>query len=91
MCCKCENVLEGDQMPCTDCGDDTGQRGLKEWYMVRPSTWKEAAKNGEILCVGCLEERLGRYLIPWDFSGYSINDLEEFQRSQRLRNRIHGY
>jgi hypothetical protein len=41
-----------------------------EVYMVKPAVWA-AASMGEMdgcLCIGCLEKRLGRTLLPKDFS-----------------------
>lgn len=40
-----------------------------EVYMVKPAVWK-AAGMGEMdgcLCIGCLEKRIGRMLVPKDF------------------------
>jgi hypothetical protein len=40
-----------------------------EAYFVRPSVWKAAGMEvlGGCLCIGCLEQRLGRKLRPKDF------------------------
>jgi hypothetical protein len=47
-------------------GVDTVKSG--HWYMVRDSVWRCAVPNrGEILCMQCLEWRLGRPLVPADF------------------------
>jgi hypothetical protein len=45
---------------------------VDEWsevYMVRPKVWERAgmADFGGCLCIGCLEKRLGRVLVPKDF------------------------
>ena len=43
---------------------------LGEWYMLEDSIWQQATRSAPAhhLCVGCLEERLGRRLIPDDFN-----------------------
>jgi hypothetical protein len=40
-----------------------------EVYTVRPVVWKAASMEdmGGCLCIGCLEKRLGRTLVPTDF------------------------
>jgi hypothetical protein len=48
---------------CADCRWNT--LALGEWYAVRDDVWEQACRRDprpawEILCIGCLEERLGR-------------------------------
>ena len=43
--------------PCDDCNLSTCDLG--EWYMVWKGLWPEGAS---FLCIGCLEDRLGREL-----------------------------
>jgi hypothetical protein len=64
---------------CADCQVDTGATG--EWYMVRDAVWERAWPGTSqpdyvrtydepcryILCIGCLEARLGRELTRQDF------------------------
>jgi len=42
----------------------------------------------EILCIGCLEKRIGRTLCRADFTGAPVNDPNRFQLSDRLRDRL---
>lgn len=64
--------------------------GIKEWslpgqtfnnrtevYMVHDHVWKAAGMEpyGGCLCVGCLEKRIGRQLIPDDFPNQALNTL----------------
>jgi hypothetical protein len=60
---------------CDDCGLDTTpckrhrrDWGRAEWYTVHDRVWKRAdmLPSGH-LCIGCLEQRLGRRLQPGDF------------------------
>jgi len=44
------------------------------WYMVTGATWEQVAANAKFLCVGGLEERLGRLLTPADFAPFPINE-----------------
>jgi hypothetical protein len=77
-------VAAGTPTTCDDCVkevtpyDEYGRpvEGGWEWYMVRSEIW-EAAGHGRkpprILCIGCLEARIGRRLTPEDFSDLEIN------------------
>jgi hypothetical protein len=47
--------------------------GAREWYMVRDEIWTEAGLGKGILCIGCLEKRLGRELGPGDFDDTAAN------------------
>src|ERR1700730_16112473 len=40
-----------------------------EIYMVKPVVWEAAGMDGMggCLCIGCLEKRIGRTLVPRDF------------------------
>lgn len=62
-----------------------------EVYTVRDSLWERAglAPYGGVLCVGCLEKRLGRKLKPKDFSPHPFND-SCFPCSERLFQRCGG-
>jgi hypothetical protein len=72
--------------PCVDCGAGTvlSKRGCNEDYMVHDEVWEAAGMppstimayggNGDFLCVGCLEVRLGRRLTPADFTKVPINN-----------------
>lgn len=61
---------------CLDCGRHTGD--LREYYVVRPEVWAAAFPPGTVdtsgmLCVACLEARLGRELAPADFLPCAAN------------------
>lgn len=75
---------------CEDCKIDTGKIG--EFYFVNTDLWLSVmvSING-MLCVGCLEDRLGRRLTPADFTMASINKPQRgVLQSERLRSRITG-
>jgi hypothetical protein len=68
--------------PCADCGMDTtpctGKRGCRhigkwEHYMVHHELWAQAGMTTGLLCIGCLERRLGRTLTAADFTPWLIN------------------
>ena len=83
---------------CADCG--AGTITLGEWYMVKSDVTGSglgpaAASPGtaqfpdkEILCIGCLEQRLGRTLMSCDFDDVPINDPTKPNISDRLRDRL---
>ena len=70
---------------CLDCGTDTKH----EHYFVNLVLWMNAvgSKTG-MLCVGCLETRIGRKLNKSDFTNCTINDVKFGQKSMRLIDRI---
>ncbi len=82
---------------CADCGVGTGTLG--EYYMVKDDVWKQAwagyrksypVPGQEILCIGCLERRIGRMLMKCDFTDVPVNDLKHgpWHRSVRLIDRL---
>ena len=73
---------------CMDCQVDTGE--INEYYMVHDEVWLFANPNDSgILCVGCLEMRLGRELASSDFPDYPINQ-GFFEQSDRLKSRLNN-
>jgi hypothetical protein len=86
-----------DTTPCT------GKRGCRhkgrhEYYMVHDEVWAEAGMRtglihpygggGDYLCIGCLENRIGRRLRANDFTGVPINDPDHPWKTPRLRLRL---
>lgn len=71
---------------CMDCGDHTIQ--IEEYYTVHDEVWLYAnPQDYGMLCIGCLESRLGRVLTPADFPDYPIN-REWGTKSPRLLDRL---
>jgi hypothetical protein len=68
---------------CSGTRDDCCHVGRHEWYTVTDAVWAAAGMNPhlvpgfnehiEILCVGCLETRLGRELTVADFTFAPLN------------------
>ena len=58
---------------CVDCGIHTGLH--EEYYMVHDSVWKLSGLGDHdgMLCIACLEDRIGRDLTPDDFPVLPIN------------------
>lgn len=78
-------------MPCVDCAVDTSVRGVDEYYMVHNAVWAFSgmAPRGGMLCVGCLEVRIGRRLRAADFTDVPVNDVRRGWRgSARLLHRL---
>jgi hypothetical protein len=92
MCERCYAVEMGQPVPCVDCTNDTSPvTGIAEYYMVSHPVWIQATiKDGaKILCIGCLEKRLGRELTAWDFGdngSFPVNAMEP--RSPRFDLRL---
>lgn len=84
--------ISRDRYRCMDCGIDSDAIG--EFYMVKREVWATAVPTFErdgMLCIGCLEKRLGRELTPKDFTDCPLNtrDCKEMG-SERLKKRM-GY
>ena len=72
---------------CLDCKTDTYEIG--EYYMVHHDLWETAnPKIKGMLCIGCLERRLGRELDYTDFTWSPLNLGNLFIGSDRLRARM---
>ncbi len=58
---------------CVDCGVDTVE--INEYYMTTTALWARAGMkpNNGMLCIGCLEQRVGHKLKSSDFSECPLN------------------
>jgi hypothetical protein len=80
-----------DSFLCLDCGMDTHTGN--EYYMVHNEVWtaagmKNPGTDGDgMLCIGCIESRIGRQLNAADFPDYPIN-TGFFGQSERLMSRL---
>jgi hypothetical protein len=75
---------------CRDCGADTIAGG--ECYMVADEVWQQSGleyHDGK-LCIGCLEERLGRQLNSSDFIWCLLNVKALLFGSERMQDRLGG-
>lgn len=76
---------------CSDCHMQTmfNDEGENEYYMVHDELWLQANPQiSGLLCIGCLEDRLGRMLTPSDFTSSPINHEDTWDQSPRLRSRL---
>ena len=72
---------------CIDCKVDTGK--ICEYYFVHTALWLSVMPSvKEMLCIGCLEKRLGRELRASDFPNVYINTLRHSPKSERLHLRL---
>ena len=73
---------------CVDCKADCEH----EYYMVHNEVWKASGlgPSDGMLCIGCLEVRLGRRLVPGDFPAVALNlpDVWPVPRSDRFLDRL---
>ncbi len=74
---------------CLDCYIDTSK--ANELYMLQDETWKLTGlgKVG-MLCVGCIESRIGRKLTATDFNNSYLNNYRTASKSARLVSRMKG-
>ena len=72
---------------CRDCSGNT--LTMDEYYMVRNEIWGEFGVPRGMLCIGCLERRMGRRLAPADFTDCPLNkDPVWSLKSARLAARL---
>ena len=70
-----------------DCGLDTGK--IHEHYFIHTDLWLSIAGSIQgMLCIGDAEKRLGRKLVPTDFTSATINSPKYEAKSQRLMSRL---
>lgn len=70
---------------CLDCHVDT--HDIDEYYMLQHHIWRSIATKG-MLCIGCVEKRLGRTLTAPDFMPVPLNFDPDHLRSERLVDRM---
>lgn len=81
-----ERIEEG--FNCVDCSVNTG--AIDEYYMVKDEVWAEAQMNAYdgMLCIGCLETRLGYQLNRSHFTDCPLNVKDFTPKSDRLKSRF---
>jgi hypothetical protein len=60
----------------------------KSWHHQLLDGVVDVVPGTEILCIGCLEHRLGRTLVACDFTDAPVNDPDKPTISDRLRDRL---
>jgi hypothetical protein len=71
---------------CQDCGLDTRNY---EYYSIKTEIWSTVTKQSGMLCISCLEKRLGRELQGEDFLECPLNVLSySWGRSAKLIDRL---
>ena len=75
---EASEVIEQDRDPewfCLDCKVDTGAN--QQYYMLKDAVWLAAnPQRVGMLCLECVERRLGRELNRDDFADFPINRLQ---------------
>jgi len=60
-----------------------------EYYMLRPELWRKVCRFNDMLCIGCVEDRLGRMLVPTDFKlEETFARAMQFPPSHRLKQQL---
>ncbi len=70
---------------CVGCKEDTH---LEHFFVVNGVWFKVHNSKYGMMCVGCMEARLGRKLNKNDFTSCYINQLNYGAKSDRLRDRL---
>lgn len=87
----CTKILDRPFI-CIDCAACTNC--TREYYMVTDQVWEQAhPKLTGMLCISCLEARLGRLLNRTDFTDCPLNQMTVMfeDGSPRLLNRLTNY
>jgi hypothetical protein len=72
---------------CLDCNRSTLE--LREYYMVQFVLWDQVhPENKGMLCIECLEKRLGRKLTSTDFTECPLNEINKTDSSLLLMTRL---
>ncbi|MGB3545192.1 hypothetical protein [Rubrivirga sp.] len=62
-----------------------------EYYMIEDDLWAAAAPNDErALCLGCVEDAIGRRLTPNDFQDAPVNRWPVMKPDARQRSHLLG-
>jgi len=83
-------LREDEKWYCLDC-DRFQLDHNSEYYMVKDAIWYGVTYGQEcegMLCIGCLEGRLGRGLTAADFTDCPLNREKRERGSARLRDRL---
>lgn len=96
-----EDVAKYPQFVCTDCGVFVHSRlGIGEYFMIAHELWDRFCSDAYMLCVGCVEDRIGRRLNRHDFIPATLAKVNSLfgsavptfpngrPRSDRLLNRM---
>lgn len=78
------------EFDCVDCGKSTFQT---EYYMVHNHLWAAAGmeRDNGMLCILCLESRLGRMLVEADFTSAPVNYMFFVKNAERFPNGVTTY
>jgi hypothetical protein len=79
--------MKNKKFLCMDCQVDISKIG--EHYFIKTDLWLSVvSSNKGMLCIGCLEKRIGRLLTKADFTDCYINNPKFSGMSKRLLNRL---
>ena len=59
---------------CLDCNKNTFETSEKDYYMLTHELWYGLGMSDGMLCISCVEKRLGRVLRPEDLLDCPLNN-----------------
>jgi hypothetical protein len=68
-------VTEKNHWACKNCGKDTFLND-KDYYMVRHDIWAKIGVGTDMLCMGCMENRLGHTLRKYEILRCLVTEQE---------------
>lgn len=72
-----EDVIITTTFICKDCGKDTGI-DEKDYYMVTHQVWDEYGVGKDMLCMDCMESRIGHPLNKSDILDCPLNTMNPY-------------
>ena len=85
---RARSAIDRELCAATFACEDCLRLTFDEYYVVQHDIWAQAGMDKGMLCIGCLEKRIGRQLIAADFLPCLANTLESWKRSPRLLMRL---
>jgi hypothetical protein len=73
--------------PCSSCNENV-YKMQEYYYRLGDDVWEACGVGELLLCIGCVEAKLGRRLTPLDFNPFHTFQTAKVPRSARLRDRM---
>ena len=73
--------------PCSGCNQNI-YKMQEYFYTLRDEIWEACEVGNLLLCIGCVEAKLGRQLTPLDFNPFARFNTAKVPRSARLQDRL---
>lgn len=79
-----------DHWSCQDCRKSCLDTDY-DYYMVKDHIWELHGVGDEMLCIECLQKRIGRDLVYKDFTDCPLNEKNPFVQKLKLNDETGNY